>query len=133
MSKFGKEMIESAGEALAMAGGGSERARLAPFDAADYLDSDETAAEYLAVSIEDGDPAVVANAVRTIMRARGEAMTDVLDRLIVIAEDRHAAGERARQVERDHSGSAGHQATASAFGPCSARIRMTSAAGLGRL
>ena len=46
-------------------------ARLATFDAADYLDDEETIAEYLTAALEDPNPDVFLAAVRDIARARG--------------------------------------------------------------
>jgi len=43
------------------------------FDAADYLDSEETIAEYLSAALEDPNPEVFLAAVRDIARARGMA------------------------------------------------------------
>jgi probable addiction module antidote protein len=43
----------------------------AAFDAADYLDSDATMAEYLNAAIEDGDPDLFLVAIKDIARARG--------------------------------------------------------------
>lgn len=48
-------------------------AKLAPFDAADYLDDEETIAEYLTAALEDSNPDVFLAAVRDIARARGMA------------------------------------------------------------
>ena len=45
--------------------------KLAPFDAADYLDNEETIAEYLTAALEDPDPDMFLVAVRTVARARG--------------------------------------------------------------
>jgi probable addiction module antidote protein len=45
--------------------------KLAPFDAADYLDSEETIAEYLTAALEDPNPEMFLVAVRTVARARG--------------------------------------------------------------
>lgn len=42
-----------------------------PFDAADYLDSEEAIAEYLAAAFEDGDPRLIAKTLGDIARARG--------------------------------------------------------------
>lgn len=42
-----------------------------PFDAADYLNDDETIAAYLTVSLEDPNPEVFLAAVRDVARARG--------------------------------------------------------------
>lgn len=47
--------------------------KLAPFDAADYLDSEETIAEYLTAALEDPNPEMFLVAVRTVARARGMA------------------------------------------------------------
>jgi probable addiction module antidote protein len=47
--------------------------RLAPFDAADYLDDEETIAEYLTAALEDPNPEVFLIAVRDVARARGMA------------------------------------------------------------
>ncbi|MDM0088824.1 MULTISPECIES: addiction module antidote protein [unclassified Variovorax] len=44
-----------------------------PFDSANYLRDDEDAAAYLAVAIEDGDPALLAAALGDIAKARGMA------------------------------------------------------------
>ena len=46
---------------------------LAPFDASDYLDSEEVIAEYLTVALEDPDPDIFLLAVRDVARARGIA------------------------------------------------------------
>ena len=43
------------------------------FDAADYLDSEETIAEYLTAALEDSNPDVFLAAVRDVARARGMA------------------------------------------------------------
>ncbi|KAG8152409.1 addiction module antidote protein [Burkholderia catarinensis] len=45
----------------------------APFDAADYLDSDETIAAFLAAAADDPNPAVFLSAVGAVARARGMA------------------------------------------------------------
>jgi len=45
--------------------------KLATFDAADYLDDDETIAEYLTAALEDPNPDVFLAAVRDVARARG--------------------------------------------------------------
>ena len=44
---------------------------LAPFDASDYLDNEETIAEYLAVALENPDPDIFLGAVRDVAKARG--------------------------------------------------------------
>ncbi|OQS32979.1 addiction module antidote protein [Chromobacterium haemolyticum] len=46
---------------------------LQPFDAANYLDSEETIAEYLSAALEDPNPDVFLAAVRDVARARGMA------------------------------------------------------------
>ncbi len=46
---------------------------LAPFDASDYLDSEEVIAEYLAVALEDPDPNAFLAAVGDVAKARGMA------------------------------------------------------------
>lgn len=48
-------------------------ANFAPFDAADYLDDEETIAEYLSAALEDPNPDVLLAAVRDVARARGMA------------------------------------------------------------
>lgn len=45
--------------------------KLTPFDAADYLDDEETIAAYLSEALEDSDPDVFLMAIRTVARARG--------------------------------------------------------------
>ena len=47
--------------------------KLAPFDAADYLDNEDTIAEYLTAALEDPNPDVFLVAVRDVARARGMA------------------------------------------------------------
>ena len=44
---------------------------LAPFDASDYLDNEETIAEYLAVALKNPDSNVFLVAVRDVAKARG--------------------------------------------------------------
>jgi probable addiction module antidote protein len=46
-----------------------------PYDAAEYLETDEDIAAYLDAAMEDGDPRIIANALGTIARAKG--MTQV--------------------------------------------------------
>ena len=43
----------------------------APFDAADYLDDEETIAEYITAALENPNPDVFLAAVRNVARARG--------------------------------------------------------------
>src|SRR5574343_1259375 len=45
--------------------------KLAAFDAADYLDDEETIAEYLSAALEDPNPDVFLAAIRDVARARG--------------------------------------------------------------
>lgn len=44
-----------------------------PFDAADYLDSEEVIAEYITAALEDPSPDVFLMAIRDVARARGIA------------------------------------------------------------
>ena len=46
---------------------------LTPFDAADYLDSEETIAEFLTAAMEENDPEHFLLAVAAVARARGMA------------------------------------------------------------
>ena len=46
-------------------------AQLAPFAAVDYLDDEQTIAEYLTAALEDPNPDVFLTAVRDVPRARG--------------------------------------------------------------
>ncbi len=48
-------------------------AKLSKFDAADYLDSEETIAEYLTAALEDENPDVFLTAVSDVAKARGMA------------------------------------------------------------
>jgi probable addiction module antidote protein len=47
--------------------------KLAPFDAADYLDSDEVIAEYLTAAAEDPNPDVFLAALGDVAKAKGMA------------------------------------------------------------
>ncbi len=47
--------------------------KFAPFDAADYLDDEETIAEYISAALDDPNPDVFLTAVRDVARARGMA------------------------------------------------------------
>lgn len=47
--------------------------RIAPFDASDYLDNEETIAEYLSAALEDPDQDAFLIAVRDVAKARGIA------------------------------------------------------------
>lgn len=42
-----------------------------PFDAADYLDNEETIAEYLTAALEDENPDMLLIALKDVARARG--------------------------------------------------------------
>ena len=44
-----------------------------PFDAADYLDSDEAVAAYLSAALDDDNPDLFLTAVKDVARARGMA------------------------------------------------------------
>jgi probable addiction module antidote protein len=46
-------------------------AKFTPFDAADYLDDEESIAEYITAALEDPNPEVFLAAVRDVARARG--------------------------------------------------------------
>lgn len=48
-------------------------AKDAPFDAADYLDDEQTIAEYITAALEDLNPDVFLAVVRDVARARGMA------------------------------------------------------------
>jgi len=48
-------------------------AKFASFDAADYLDDEETIAEYITTALEDPNPDVFLTAVRDVARACGMA------------------------------------------------------------
>ena len=48
-------------------------ARFFPFDAADYLDDEETIAAYLSAALAENDPDAFLQAIRTVARARGMA------------------------------------------------------------
>jgi probable addiction module antidote protein len=45
--------------------------RFTPFDAADYLDNEETIAEYLTAALEDDNPEMLLTAIKDVARARG--------------------------------------------------------------
>ena len=47
--------------------------KTAPFDAADYLDNEETIAQFLTASMEDPNPDVFLMALRDVAKARGMA------------------------------------------------------------
>lgn len=47
--------------------------KFSPFDAADYLDNEETIAEYITAALEDPNPDVFITAVRDVARVRGMA------------------------------------------------------------
>jgi probable addiction module antidote protein len=50
-----------------------ERTGVAAFDASEYLDNEETIAEYLAAALENPDPDAFLVAVRDVAKARGIA------------------------------------------------------------
>src|SRR5690606_36389138 len=45
--------------------------KIAPFDAAEYLDSEEAIAEYLSAALEEEDPALFLAALADVAKARG--------------------------------------------------------------
>ncbi len=45
--------------------------KVSPFDASDYLDSEEAIAEYLTAALENSDPDAFLMAVRDVAKARG--------------------------------------------------------------
>ena len=49
----------------------TKKLELAPFDASDYLDNEETIAEYLAAALENPDQDAFLAAVRDVAKARG--------------------------------------------------------------
>ena len=49
----------------------TDKLGLAPFDASDYLDDEETIAEYLRAALENPDPDAFLTAVRDLAKARG--------------------------------------------------------------
>ena len=49
--------------------------KYAPFDAADFLDDEETIVEYLTAALEDSNPDVFLTAVRDVSRALGMTRT----------------------------------------------------------
>jgi len=51
----------------------TDKIETAPFDASDYLDNEETIAEYLSAALEDPDPDAFLVAVRDVAKARGIA------------------------------------------------------------
>ena len=51
--------------------------KFTPFDAADYLDDEETIAAYLSEALEDPDPDTFLMAVRTVARARARGMAQL--------------------------------------------------------
>ncbi|HHY55417.1 MAG TPA: putative addiction module antidote protein [Chloroflexi bacterium] len=48
----------------------------APFDAADYLDDEETIAEYLTAALEDSNPDVFLAAIRDVARGMAQLARD---------------------------------------------------------
>ncbi|MDR1745220.1 MAG: putative addiction module antidote protein [Planctomycetota bacterium] len=48
-----------------------EEIEIAPYDAAELLDSDEAMAGYLAISLEDPDPDIFLKALGNVLRAKG--------------------------------------------------------------
>jgi probable addiction module antidote protein len=50
-----------------------EEIAVTPYDAAEFLDSEETITQYLAVSLEDPDPDIFLKALGNVLRAKGVA------------------------------------------------------------
>ena len=50
--------------------------KFAPFDAADYLDNEETIAEYITAALEDPNPGVFLTAVRDVARGMAQLAKD---------------------------------------------------------
>ena len=48
-----------------------QKPKLAPFDAAEYLDNEEVIAEYLDLALKDPDPDIFVMAVANVAKARG--------------------------------------------------------------
>ncbi|WP_343583833.1 addiction module antidote protein [Herbaspirillum sp.] len=48
-----------------------EDLEVAPFDAAEYLDSEEAIAAYIQAALEENDPALLMSALSDVIRARG--------------------------------------------------------------
>lgn len=68
-----KKPLEWLGRLQTFLSGNEIMSDFAPFDAADYLDDEETIAEYLTAALEDPNPDVFLTAVRDVARARGMA------------------------------------------------------------
>ena len=62
--------LKAASSAKAKAGK-AIKIETAPFDAADYLDDNETVAAYLSAALTESDPNVFLMAVKDVARARG--------------------------------------------------------------
>lgn len=45
--------------------------KVSPFDAAEYLDSEEAIAEYLSAALEENDPSLFLSALADVVKARG--------------------------------------------------------------
>jgi probable addiction module antidote protein len=69
-----------------------DQAQVARFDAAEFLDDDETIAGYLKEAFESGDPADIAEAIGTVARARG--MTEIARKAGVSRESLYRALSR---------------------------------------
>ena len=59
------------------------------WDAADYLDDAEMIADYLEVTLEDGDPALIAKALGSIARSKG--MTEIAKKTGITREGLYKA------------------------------------------
>lgn len=69
-----------------------DQAQVARFDAAEFLDDDETITGYLKEAFESGDPADIAEAIGTVARARG--MTEIARKAGVSRESLYRALSR---------------------------------------
>ena len=72
---------------------------LRPFDIAEYLEDEETIVEYLNVTLEENDPALLACALRNVVQAR--CMTELASRAGVGRESlyKELSGERVPSTE----------------------------------
>ena len=70
------------------------------WDAADFLDDAEMIADYLEVTLEDGDPALIAKALGSIARSKG--MTEIAKKTGITREGLYKAlsGDGARRSRR---------------------------------
>jgi len=98
---------------------------LGPFDASDYLDSEETIAEYLRAALENPDPDAFLTAVRDVAKARGIFR--------VVAEAGLVTGEPLQGAEARRPPTFRHHAPAARRPGGQARYRCSSFAFLTRV